>query len=359
MRRFFFWVIGVGAVLALLVVVGLRIPAVQDRLVRAVLDRAVATRPEYLFHDDALRVLFCGTASPLPSETRARACVAVFAAGSFWVVDTGPGSMNRLGLLRVDASRVGGVLLTHFHSDHIGDLGELNMQTWVQGRPAALDVYGPPGVERVVAGFADAYALDTQYRIAHHGADFLPEERSRMTPHPISGPADGAGPTVVYEQDGLKITAFAVDHSPIRPAYGYRFDYGGRSVVVSGDTVKSASLIAAARGADVLIHEAQANHLVALIGEAAAGAGRDRVAKLMGDIPSYHTSPVQAAEAANEAGVQLLVMYHLTPPPPTWVVEQVFVRGVSDVRPSGWLLADDGMLLVLPVGSTEIEIEAL
>jgi ribonuclease Z len=65
--------------------------------------------------------------------------------------------------------------LPHFHSDHIGDLGEFNMNTWAMGRPGPLRVYGPPGVERVVAGFAEAYALDTQYRIAHHGTEFLPK----------------------------------------------------------------------------------------------------------------------------------------------------------------------------------------
>jgi ribonuclease Z len=97
-------------------------------------------------------------------------------------------------------------------------------------------------------------------------------------------------------------------------------------VVVSGDTKKSPGLIRAAHGADVLVHEAQANHLIAIIGAAATAAGRDRVAKIMHDIPSYHSTPVEAAEVANEAGVRLLVFYHLTPPPMNWLVERVFTR---------------------------------
>lgn len=359
MRRALFWLVGIGALGALAVGAALRIPALQDRIARGVIARMVATQPDGLFADDALRVLLCGTASPLPHPTRAKACVAVFAAGRFWVVDTGPGSWNRLGLLRVDGARIGGILLTHFHSDHIGDLGEFDLQTWVMGRPGPLAVYGPPGVERVVDGFEEAYALDAGYRIGHHGAALLPPDVGRMEARPVPGPAAGAGPTVVYDGDGLRITAFAVIHDPVRPAYGYRFDYRGRSAVVSGDTVKDADLIEAARGADVLVHEAQANHLVAMIGEASAAAGRPRIAKVMGDIPSYHTTPVEAAEVANEAGVELLVLYHLTPPPPARLVERIFTRGVSAVRPDGWLLADDGLLVELPVDGETVVVRQL
>ncbi len=147
-----------------------------------------------------------------------------------------------------------------------------------------------------------------------------------------------------------------LDDKPVVPAYGYRFDYGGRSVVVSGDTSKDAGLIAAAKGADILVHEAQANHLVAMMRAEAEKTGRTRIAKILGDIPSYHTSPVHAAEAANEAGVKLLVLSHLTPPPPAALVERVFVRGVAEVRPRGWILADDGLLVTLPVGSDAVDV---
>ncbi len=96
-----------------------------------------------------------------------------------------------------------------------------------------------------------------------------------------------------------------------------------------------------------------------MIGEAAAAVGRDRIAKIMHDIPSYHTTPVEAAEAANEAGVRLLVLYHLNPPPPNWIVEKAFVRGVADVRPTGWVLGDDGLLVELPADSDRIETRTL
>ena len=166
-------------------------------------------------------------------------------------------------------------------------------------------------------------------------------------------------PAVVLEADGLEITAFRVDHRPVVPAFDYRFDYAGRSVVVSGDTVKHPGLVEAARNADVLLHDALASHLVSAIGEAAAKAGRDRIAKITGDILDYHATPVEAAAAANEAGVSLLIFYHLVPPPPNRVFEPLFVRGVEDVRPDGWILGDDGLLVELPIGSDALEIRHL
>lgn len=356
MRRVVLWVVGIGLAAAAAGAVAVRVPAVQDSVMRRVIARRMSAPPNQLFGDDALRVLLCGTSSPMPHPTRAKACVAVFAAGRFWVVDTGLGAWNRLAQWQVDGRNIGGVLLTHFHSDHIGDLGEFNLQTWAAGRSGRLRVFGPPGVERVVAGFTEAYALDSEYRTAHHGAALLPPEVGRMDPQVIAGPAAGAGPAVVLQEEGLTITAFAVNHKPVIPAYGYRFDYRGRSVVVSGDTVKDASLVAAAKGADVLVHEAQANHIVAMMRAEAEKTGRTRIAKILGDIPSYHTSPVQAAEAANEAGVKLLVLYHLTPPPPLALVERAFVRGIDAVRPRDWVLADDGLLVTLPVGSAAVHV---
>jgi ribonuclease Z len=351
MRRIVLAFLALVVVGALAVFVGLRIPAVQDRLFELALSRLSGSSDAH-FDDGALRVLFCGTSSPLPHPSRAKACVAVFAGKEFWVVDTGPGSWNSAALARIDASRIGGVLLTHFHSDHIGELGEWNLQSWVAGRPGPLPVYGGPGVERVVAGFSEAYALDSGYRTAHHGADFLPPEAGKMEAHPVE-------PGVIFDQDGLRITAFAVPHKPVVPAYGYRFDYRGRSVVVSGDTTESKELVAASRDADVLAHEELTPAMIAKIGQIMTANGRPRAAKIMADIPDYHTDPVVAAKEANEANVRLLVFYHLLPPPQTGWMEQMLMRGVDAVRPSGWLVADDGTLIELPPDSKEIGVRKL
>lgn len=359
MKKLFLGLFAAVVGISTVIYAALHVPAVTDTLVARAIERQLREQRHALFEPDALRVLFCGTSSPFPDLKRAKSCIAIFAAGRFWVVDAGPGSWNNLGVLGVDASLIGAVLLTHFHSDHIGDLGELNLQTWAGGRPTSLKVYGPPGVERVVSGFTEAYALDTLYRTLHHGTSLMPPETSAMEPVVIEEPRFGEGPETVLEVDGLRITAFPVRHDPVRPAYGYRFDYLGRAVMVSGDTAETPTIVDAARGADVLVHEAQANHIISAVGEAASKMGRERVAQLMNDIPSYHTSPVQAARLANEAGVRMLVLTHLSPPPPNRIVESIFVRGVDEERTGDWLLATDRMLITLPVGSEVIEVSEL
>ncbi len=347
-------------VLGLTTAVLLRVPAVQDRLVDRIIRKNMDNSDrQALFTDDALRLLVCGSSSPFPSDERARPCLAVIAGGKFYVVDTGPGSWNRMALLRIPGERIGGILYTHFHSDHIGDLGEFNMQTWVAGgREGPLQVYGPAGVERLVAGFQEAYALDSGYRIAHHGAEMLPPERGRMRARPLALNGDGS-PSPVLTDGELKISVFPINHKPIEPAVGYRFDYKGRSLVISGDTTKDAHLIAAARGADLLAHEAQNQEMVKRLHDAAHDLGRPRLEKIFSDIPSYHTSPVEAAEAANEAGVKTLLLYHLTPPPPNAIAESVFLRGVATVRPQGVVMARDGMLIELPLSGGEAVVRQL
>jgi ribonuclease Z len=354
-RRIILVLVGAAVALGAIAVLALRSPGVQDRVVRRVFSTMMASQPLELFDSDSLQVLLCGTASPLPAVGREATCTAVFAGGRFWVVDVGAGSANSLAIRRVPAEHMAGILLTHLHSDHIASLGEFNLQSWVAGRSGPLPVYGGPGVERVVAGFEEAYALSRGYRVRHHGEDFLPADVGRMQARPVIA---GAEPVVVLEEDGLRISAFSVDHAPIEPAYGYRFDYKGRSVVISGDTVKNAALIAAAKDADVLVHEAQANHIIG-IGQEVAEANGLRAATILHDIRDYHTTPVQAAEVANEAGVELLVLNHLVPPPPNRLVERIFLRGVDDVRPSGVILGADGMWIRLPAGSDDVIVGAL
>jgi ribonuclease Z len=343
-------VLGVGVGLALT-----RVAPLQDAVVRAMAKRIFAQTRADLFADGALRAVACGTSSPVPDPARAGACVAVFAGGKFYVVDTGLGAWKNLALWRVPGERIGAVFYTHFHSDHIAELGEFNLQTWGAGRPAPLRVYGGRGVERLVAGFSEAYALDRGYRTAHHGPEVMHPHKGMMEAHPFDVDAATPAGAVILEEHGLVVRAFPVDHAPIEPAIGYRFDYQGRAVVVSGDTVPAPSLVAAARGADVLFHEAQANFLVSIIQEEAAAAGSRQYARILGDIPSYHTSPVDAARIANDAGVGLLVLYHLTPPPLNSLVERIFMRGVSDVRPRGTVVARDGFLVTLPAGSATID----
>ena len=305
--------------------------------------------------DDAMHVIVCGSGSPLPSPERSQACVVVFAAGHGYVFDTGMGSVENITTWRLPSERIEHVFYTHFHSDHIADLYELNLSGWVTGRPGPLQIHGPPGVETVVQGFQQAYAHDRGYRVGHHGAELLPPSHGDLGAVPFEYPS---ARKVIHTDGEVTVSAFPVQHEPVEPAVGYRVDYRGRSVVISGDTIKSDTLIDASQGADLLLHEALAPHMVARLKGLTEQAGLKRVTKIFADIPDYHTSPVEAAEVANEAGVQKLVLYHLAPAPPhVGMAERIFLRGVSAVR-SGVTLARDGSAYVLPVGDDSIRVVA-
>ena len=355
-----FVLIGVAAlaVSAVVVVIALRSPRVIALMVERQARQVFGTaRNPDLFDGKALRVILCGTSSPLADPNRAKACTMVIAGGRAYVVDTGPESAKTLGIMGFPFERIDGVFLTHFHSDHFGGLGEFRLFAWIGGRQRALPVYGPAGVEKITAGFNLAYEMDDRHRADHHGPDIAHTGASLLEPRPF---AVGASQTrdkseVILDEDGLKITAFEVNHLPVRPAVGYRFDYKGRSVVISGDTTKWHSVAAAAKGADILVHEAQAQNIRKIIADAADAAGNKRAAKLMRDIESYHASPVDAAEIANEAGVKLLVYSHFTPPLNSTLLYPLFFDGVAAKRAtSGWVAGFDSMRIDLPIGSDAI-----
>ena len=329
--------------------------AVYDKGAR----RIAATTNTQLLNDDALRVAVCGSSAPLASRDRAKACVAVFAGGKYYVVDIGPESTENLVLWGMPLSSIGGVLLTHFHSDHIGDLGELNLQTWANGRPAPLKVYGGPGVDRIVSGFNDAYRIDQGYRTTHHSAAVMPPETWPMIAQTVElngEPTPEKNRTGLVLDDGtLRITAIEVDHAPITPAYAYRFDYKGRSVLVSGDLKMHEPLAVAAKGVDLMVSEAISFTMTRSLGAGAKAGGRDRAATIMHDIEDYHIKPEQAAEIANRAGVKLLVFYHLLPAPDGWLPRRVFAQGINQARTGEWTIADDGSLYTLPIGSADIQ----
>ena len=127
------------------------------------------------------------------------------------------------------------------------------------------------------------------------------------------------------------------------------------SIVISGDTISTENTIKNSKNADVLFHEAQANHIVKIIENENKKIGNNLAAKIMADIVTYHTTPIEAAEIANQANVKHLVFYHLTPAPRNALMESMFVRGVNDIRKE-WTLSEDGTLVILPLNSEKIEI---
>ncbi len=303
---------------------------------------------------DGLTVALCGAGSPLPDPNRSGPCVAVVAGKHLFEVDAGDGAARNMTRLGFPPGRVEALFLTHFHSDHIDGLGELTVLRWAGGAHTdPLPVIGPPGVDRLVAGFNEAYALDAGYRIAHHGPTVVPPGGQGGVARPFDLPAPGKS-TVVWSADGLTVTAFAVHHDPVRPAVGYKFEYGGRSVVLSGDTAKSPNLEHFAQNVDLLVHEGLSPELVGILGHAAAAAGRANVAKIMHDILSYHTSPVQVAQIAAAAHVRYLLFYHVIPPLVVPGSEAAFFKGVDAIYHGPVTVGRDGTQISLPRDSTAI-----
>jgi ribonuclease Z len=308
---------------------------------------------------DGLKITLCGTSGPLPVRDRAKACVAVQAGGALYLVDIGPEATENLLAWRMPIATARAVFLTHLHSDHIGEVGEFNLQSWVAGRPQPLALVGPPGVDKVAAGFNQAYEPDHRFRHAHHehGEVKLPIAagllQAKVVLPPKPGPS-GAATATAWKAGDLTVTAIVVAHEPVTPAYAYRFDYHGRSVVISGDTRKHPPLAVAAKGADVLIHEAQNAEMTRQMVQGLKAMGNPRMASVMADTMSYHTTPVEAADLARAAGVRQLVLYHLTQSGLPFYTPEAFTRGMDSGGKLDWRLAKDGMTIELPAGSTEI-----
>ena len=207
---------------------------------------------------DGLRVFFCGTGGPLASSGRAQPCTAIQVGDALYLVDNGVGGWNTLRGMRAPVRSLKAILITHPHGDHIAGVGEAAEQSWINGRVDPLTVIGPDGVDNLANGFNLVYERDRVFRKAHHqhGDVKFPldaaKNRSRIVKTPKAG-----GTTLGLKDGELTITAIRVSHDPVSPAFGYRFDYKGRSVVISGDTKAWPPLGVAAKGADVHIHEAQ------------------------------------------------------------------------------------------------------
>lgn len=287
----------------------------------AMAQNRLATLPDGL--PDGLHIGFCGTGSPLPDPDRAGPCAAIVAGRRLILVDAGEGAARNLAAMGLPAARVERVLLTHFHSDHIDGLGALALQRWVQGHASTpLPLHGPPGVGQVAAGFNTAYGPDSSYRTAHHGA--------AIAPPPGFGFAAASftleqGRAVLLNDGGLRITAFRVNHGPVRPAVGYRFDYKGRCITLSGDTAPDPLLAQVAQGCDLLVHEALQPGLTRVLSRAAETAGNPGLAKTLTDIEDYHSTPEQAADQAARAHAGALALTHIVPPLRMPGLEPVFL----------------------------------
>jgi len=346
LRKIIIVLASLAIIVSLVVGIAINVPASQKFLLSRFVGKIMSTAPSSFA---GLRVVVCGSASPLGNDPdRAQACIAVITPEHMFLFDVGAGSPRRMSEARLPLNRLNAVFLTHFHSDHIAALPDVNLNSRVQGRKGDLEVFGPKGVDKVVDGFNLAYELDTGYRIAHHGTDLLPREGALLQARVIE-------PGVVWKDDKIKISAFTVDHSPVSPAVGYRVDYGDRSVVISGDTVAVDALFTAAADADLLFHDALSPTIIRIFIDEARKAGRNRIAKIMTDVTSYHADMTKLEALSQAAGVKQLVLYHLVPVPVNTLVENMFKQDLNDDT----ILAKDLMVFDLPPGSSDIVIGEL
>jgi ribonuclease Z len=307
---------------------------------------------------DGLYAGLAGTGGPMPDANRAGPCTVVQAGDHLYIVDAGEGSARNVALMGFQIGKVDAILLTHFHSDHIADLGEFMLQRWAGGSNAKpVDVIGPTGVETVVAGFNQAYSLDDGYRVAHHGAATVPPSGAGGIARPFSLSAEEDASAVVVDDGALKITAFKVNHLPVSPAVGYRFDYKGRSLVISGDTVPTLSVKEQSKGVDVLVHDAMQVSMIKILHDLAGYSPSPSLAKIMADIPSYHTTPEEAAKIASEAGVKQLILYHISPPIPNPLLNSMFLGDAAKYYNGPITIGQDGMLVSMPAGNDKISIK--
>jgi ribonuclease Z len=250
-----------------------------------------------------MEVVLLGTGYPRPYPDRAGPSTAVIVNGKYFVVDAGRAVVLRLSALRQPMPPIAGVLLTHLHSDHTSGLPDLFNTSWVMGRKQPLQLYGPRGTQEVVDGLLKFFADDIHIR--RDLVEDLAPDGAKIDVHIVE---EG---TLLKDAD-ITITAFNVDHRPVEPAFGYKFESSGKIIVVSGDTAPSENLVKFARGADILVHEVympgyfnNSRSVEAYCGDTTEVARR---------LSRYHTDGEQVGKIAATAGVKKLVLTHLIPP---------------------------------------------
>jgi ribonuclease Z len=243
-----------------------------------------------------LSILLLGTGNPRPNPNHAGAATAVLAGNKWFLVDAGRGATMRIASTDLKYENMRGVFITHLHSDHTAGLPDVFITSWQFGRKTRpLPLYGPDGTKQLADAMLQFFAYDIHIRrdlVERH-----PAAGARIDTHIVK---EG----VIYDDGDVRVTAFKEEHPPVEPAYGYRFDSGAQSVVISGDTRPNANLIRFAKRADILVIESYLPGFFERV-------DTPEVAK---KLDAYHTRADQAGQIAASAGVKTLVFTHLMPP---------------------------------------------
>jgi ribonuclease Z len=239
---------------------------------------------------DYVEVILLGTGTPRPSIERFGSATLINAGGQYFLFDAGRGATIRMRQAGITPNQIDKVFLTHLHSDHISGLDDLWITGWVWQRQQLLNVSGPKGTHQLVKGLRDAYAADISYRVANVK---LEDSKAKIESVEIE---EG----VIYQKDGVMISAFLVEHAPVKPAFGYRVEFGDRVIVISGDTTYSENLVKHAQNADLLIHEISA-----------AAPSLLKRNKRLASVVAYHTNPSQIAEVLNKTKPRAAILNHV------------------------------------------------
>ena len=239
---------------------------------------------------DYAEIFLLGTGTPRPSINRFGPATLVSAGGKYFLFDVGRGATIRLKQIGISPNLIEQVFLTHLHSDHISGLDDLWITGWVWQREIPLHVSGPKGTDRLVQNLRGAYADDIAYRTSNVSLD---NDNAQIDSQEIKQ-------GVVYQQAGVTIKAFLVDHKPVSPAFAYRIEFGDRVIVISGDTTYTDAMIEHARDADVLVHEIVAANERLL-----------QKNKRLQSIVGYHTTPEQMTAILQQAKPRFAALTHV------------------------------------------------
>ena len=325
----------------------------QDRLLQTALSNMAAPVSQ-LPEEDSLTAVVCGSRSPINDPNRAEACILVQAGDQIFIFDTGNGSAQNLHNWNMPWNRLEGIFYTHLHSDHISDIADFHQGTWINGqRSSKQKVFGPEGVQLLTDGIELAYTKDYFFRNEHHGDIIAPLNIVGFDTHTVN-----LNNPVLIDNEDLKITAYSVSHDPVDPALGYRIDYKGRSISISGDTIYDQNLVNNSKDADVLFHESMSLEILDLINANAKATGNMVAEIVTVDILDYHTPILEVVKAAKDANVRHLVFYHHLPAPRNQIMEEVMYRGVDEIMQE-WTASNDGTMIILPIDSEEIIITSI
>ena len=263
-------------------------------------------------HAKRTRLILLGTGGgPRPRTNRVASAQVILVDDKAYVVDCGDGVARQLVAAGVSPAILRHILITHHHSDHNLDYGNLIMAAWNMGLKSRVDAWGPPPLEKMTRLFFEMNSYDIRIRIA--------DER-KLPLEPLVHTHELKGGGRVFDDAGVKVAAALVRHPLVKPALAYRFDTADRSIVISGDTAPSENLIELAKGADVLVHEAiylpAVDRLVASVPNAP---------RLKEHILASHTIAEDAGRIAQAAGVKLLVLSHLVPADDPTVTDEMWV----------------------------------